>query len=236
MVDYLRITFCAEDVVESRLACWQLSHDFVELGDAWTETRKVRVFSSGPALKGSFGEAGCVAHFVRTALPPGLGCETTYDELWNMDETNQTWNRIDRQEFEARFSAPSVLDRLSPLTTLEQLADAPDGSTYTHWRPQFRSKDAQINNYLPTNVFNESVEGRILRRVEILKNGTALKNNPYIARREGFATVHFSDSLPDLRAYMPGGDDEDRPSDPEEFQRLYVAAIPKIDVYRYVEV
>ncbi|MGH6950787.1 MAG: hypothetical protein ACREH4_07935, partial [Vitreimonas sp.] len=83
MVDYLKITSLAASKVEPDLAQWQVDHDFIELGDDWTETRKIRVFRSGPSLKGR-GDRAYFPYGLDGSPPrPGPGCNDIYDQSWS---------------------------------------------------------------------------------------------------------------------------------------------------------
>src|SRR5262245_46414181 len=121
------ITSLAAQRVEAGLVPWQVSHDFVELGQQWIETRKIRLFLTGPCLKGVFREHGSAAYYPDgldgTPPPPGAkGCDERYDSFWNSD-LDQTWSRISADEFEERYADQAILDRLSPLTELEDVRE-----------------------------------------------------------------------------------------------------------------
>jgi len=232
LVDYLKITSLAGQRVESELVRWQVSHDFVELGDTWTATRKIRIFLSGPSLKGDFGAAGSAAYYPDglegSPSPPGsAGCEQRYDGFWNTG-LDEAWSRISRTEFDEHYADSAILDRLSALTALEDTANVSERAVYSHWRTEFSSPEM----FFPTDVFDENIDGRVVRRVEKFKNGVLLRDNLYIQRRREFSIVYFNGSIAEGEPYTPDFDRGDlslSKIDREQFEQLYKTAAPKID-------
>lgn len=225
MVDYLRITSLAAQRVEPELARWQVSHDFIELGDNWTETRKVRIFLNGPSLKGPGDAAYYPDGLGATPSPPGADSDAHYNAYWR-EELDSIWSRITKQEFDDHFANPRILERWSPLTPLEDATAAPADAIYSHYQTGFRS-DGRFR--FPTDIFDENVTGSIVRRVEFFDNGPPLRDNLYIQRRREFSIVYFNGSLAEGEPHMPDFDRTDVSLvriNRDQFEHLYQSAAP----------